>query len=230
MTKDTPTLVDATIKDEQEAGWPSFGQLVWDLSKFCVEMFGGMLMQLIPSRSKAKSSNGGLTPLKDSLIMPEDEVQPSSKKHTAGLTPLKDSLIMPEDEVQPSSRKQTAPAPASEIRRAHAPTPIERFTEVKPAKIRSSSSKDPSLSSKHRSSRRQEYAEYYGSGEVSQQVRSKSQKDRTKHRQREKSGEVAFVASVPEQKHAEVKPTSYENSKYDPYNFKNKYRDSYRYD
>ncbi|KAL0353849.1 UNVERIFIED_CONTAM: hypothetical protein Sangu_0966200 [Sesamum angustifolium] len=94
----------------------------------------------------------------------------------------------------------------------HGPMPSERFSDVKPPKMRSTSLKDPSLSSKHRSSRRQEYAEFYGSGEVPQygQVRSKSQKERTKHRQREKSGDATFAAPVLEPKPAEIKPTSYD--------------------
>lgn len=198
-----------TVKEEQEATWPSFGQLVWDLAKLAPEALGGIFLQFIPSRFSGK-------------IIPK-----------RGLTPLKDSLIMPEDEAQPSSAlKQRAPTPLSETRQAHGPMPSERFSDVKPPKMRSTSLKDPSLSSKHRSSRRQEYAEFYGSGEVPQygQVRSKSQKERTKHRQREKSGAGTFGASVLEPKPAEIKATSYENPKYDPYNFQSKYGDSYRFD
>ncbi|KAL3821265.1 hypothetical protein ACJIZ3_007170 [Penstemon smallii] len=211
ISKNIPTPVNVTVKDEQEAGWPSFGQLVWDLCKLSLESLGTIFVQFIPLRSKFKSSKVGLTPLKDHLIMPEDEAESSS------------------------AQKQRTPAPLSETKQAHAPTPSDRYTEVKPPKMRSSISKDPSLSSKHRSSRRQEYAEYYGSGEIppqyGQQVRSKSQKERTKHRQREKSGDSTFgSSSVLDPKPAEVKPTSYENSKYDPYNFRSKYGDNYRYD
>ncbi|KAI3457617.1 hypothetical protein Pfo_014280 [Paulownia fortunei] len=208
VSKEIPTPIDVTVKDEPEAGWPSFGQLVWDLAKLALEALGGIFVQFIPLRFKGKISKRGLTPLKDSLIMPEDEAEPSS------------------------ALKQRTPTPLSETRQAHGPVPSDRFSEVKPPKIRSSSSKDPSLSSKHRSSRRQEYAEFYGSGEVPQygQVRSKSQKERAKHRQREKSGDATFGASVLEPKPAEIKATSYDNTKYDPYNFRNKYSDTYRFD
>ncbi|KAK4398297.1 hypothetical protein Sango_1305200 [Sesamum angolense] len=208
VSKETPTPIDVTVKEEQEAAWPSFGQLVWDLAKLAPEALGGIFLQFIPSRFSGK-------------IIPK-----------RGLTPLKDSLVMPEDEAQPSSAlKQRAPTPLSETRQAHGPMPSERFSDVKPPKMRSTSLKDPSLSSKHRSSRRQEYAEFYGAGEVPQygQVRSKSQKERTKHRQREKSGDATFTAPVLEPKPAEIKATSYD-PKYEPYNFRSKYGDSYRFD
>ncbi|KAG8386440.1 hypothetical protein BUALT_Bualt03G0149000 [Buddleja alternifolia] len=208
-SKEIPTPIDATVKDEQEAGWPSFGQLIWDLAKFALESFWGIFVQFSPSSFKGKISKKGLTPLKDTLIMPEDEPEPSS------------------------AHKQRAPIPVSETRQTHVLMPGgDRFPEVKPHKIRSTSLKDPSLPSKHRSSRRQEYAEFYGSGEVPQysQVRSKSQKERTKHRQREKSGDSSFGASVVEPKPAEIKATNYDSTKYDPYNFRGKYGDSYRFD
>lgn len=207
VSKEIPTPIDVTVKDEPEAGWPSFGQLIWDLAKLAVEALGGIFVQFIPLRFKGNFSNRGLTPLKDSLIMPEDEAEPAS------------------------ALKQRTPIPLPETRQVHGPTPSDRFTEGKPPKIRSTSLKDPSLSSKHRSSRRQEYAEFYGS-EVPQygQVRSKSQKERTKHRHREKSGDATFGGSVLEPKPAEIKATSYDNTKYDPYNFRGKYGDTYRFD
>ncbi|KAL0281729.1 UNVERIFIED_CONTAM: hypothetical protein Sradi_7292600 [Sesamum radiatum] len=37
VSKETPTPVDVTVKEEQEAAWPSFGQLVWDLAKLAPE-------------------------------------------------------------------------------------------------------------------------------------------------------------------------------------------------
>lgn len=197
------TPIDTTLKDEQVAGWPSFGQLVWDLAKLAPEALGGIFAQFVPLNLKSKITKTGLTPLKDSLVMPEDEAQPSS-----------------------SALKQRTPTPLSS----------DRFSEVKPPKIRSTVLKDGTVSSsKHRSSRRQEYAEFYGSGEVPPQygqVRSKTQKERSKHRQREKSGDAAFgTSSVLEPKPSEIKATSsYENTKYDPYSFRTKYGDTYRYD
>lgn len=200
-----------TMKEDQEAGWPSFGQLVRDLSKLAFESLGVTLASVFPFQFHRNSSRNGLTPLKDSLIMPEDEAEP------------------------PLVRRQRAPAPAPapnvETRQAYPPTASEKFSEVKPPKIRSSSLKDPSLSSKHRSSRRQEYAEYYGSGEVPSyvQVRSKSQKERTKHRQRDKSGEVAYGTSsgVDSTEPVESKAVKYDHSKYDQYNMRS---NAFRFD
>ncbi|XP_042027790.1 uncharacterized protein LOC121774940 [Salvia splendens] len=209
-SKELPTPVDVTAKEEPEAGWPSFVQLIWDLAKVTVVALTGILAQFIPSSVLNNIPRRGLTPLKDSLVMPEDEAEPAP--------PL----------------KQRTPAPLSETRQV----PSERPAEAKPPKLRSTSMKDPSLSTKHRSSRRQEYAEFFGSGEAPQygQVRSKSQKEsRSKHRHREKGGgDAAFGAAPPpvmEPKPAEAKPARYENAKYDPYNFRAKYSgDSYRFD
>ncbi|KAK6134981.1 hypothetical protein DH2020_031265 [Rehmannia glutinosa] len=138
-SKTIPTPIDVTVKDEPEAGWPSFGQLVWDLGKLALEALGSIFVQIIPLRFQGNISKRGLTPLKDSLIMPEDEAEKPSP-----------------------ALKQRTPTPLSETRQAHGPISSERFSEVKPLKIRSSSLKDPSLSTKHRSSRRHEYAEFTG--------------------------------------------------------------------
>lgn len=206
--KEIPTPIAVTVKDETVAGWPSFGQLVWDLAKLSVETLGGLFVQSVPSCFQANISKRGLTPLKDKLVMPEDEAEPATVL------------------------KQRTPTPLSETRQAHAPVPNDRFTEAKPPKLRSTSMKDPS---KHRSSRRQEYAEFYGSNEIPPQfgqVKSKSQKERSKHRHREKSGDVNYGASssVLETKPGEMKAPGYESTKYDPYNFRNKYGETYRYD
>ncbi|XP_073126030.1 uncharacterized protein [Henckelia pumila] len=215
-SKELPTPVAVPVKDEQEAGWPSFGQLVWDLSKLALEALGGIFVQFNPLLLKRNNSKRNLTPLKDTLIMPEDEAE------------------------QPLARKQRTPTPLSETRQTHAPMPSERFSEAKPSerfseakppKTRSTSLKDPNSSSKHRSSRRQEYAEFYGSSEVPQygQVRSKSQKEKSKHRVREKGVETNFGASALESKPAEINATTYERTKYDPFHLRSKYGDSYRY-
>ncbi|XP_057766396.1 uncharacterized protein LOC130986879 isoform X2 [Salvia miltiorrhiza] len=209
-SKEIPTPVDVTVKEEPVAGWPSFGQLVWDLAKVAVEALSGILVQFLPPRLISSIPRRGLTPLKDSLLMPEDEAEPAS------------------------ALKQRTPNPLSETKQVHGPIPSERPAEAKPPKLRSTSIKDPSLSSKHRSSRRQDYAEFYGSSEAPLygQARSKSQKERTKHRHKEKGGDATFGAPpVLEPKPAETKVTSYENTKYDPYNFRGKYGgDTYRYD
>ncbi|XP_075092097.1 uncharacterized protein LOC107775734 [Nicotiana tabacum] len=200
LIKEKPTPVVEIVKEEQEAGWPSFGQLVWDLSKLAVEALGSLFGYVVPLHVRHKSfSRPGLTPLKDSLIMAEDEVEP------------------------PLVQKQRAPAPASESRQV--PTVGDKFPEGKPTKLRSSSFKDPTLSTKHRSSRRHEYAEYYGnSGEVPPygHVRSKSQKERTKHRRQDKGVEAGVEA-----KPAEMKPVNYEDPKYAHYNMRSKYGDPF---
>uniref|UniRef100_A0A5B7BWV0 NHL domain-containing protein n=1 Tax=Davidia involucrata TaxID=16924 RepID=A0A5B7BWV0_DAVIN len=208
LTKEKPAPISENIREEQEAGWPSFGQLMIDLSKLTLQSLASVVLYFIPFSFSRKSPKGGLTPLKDSLVMPEDEAEP------------------------PLVQKQRTPAPLSETRQAHTPNTSDKYSETKPPKIRSSSFKDPSLSSKHRSSKRQEYAEFYGSGEVPPygQFRSKSQKERTKHRQRDKSGEVVFGAVGAEPKPVEIKAVNYDDPKFDHYNIRSKYGDSYRFD
>ncbi|PON72770.1 NHL repeat [Parasponia andersonii] len=192
---------------KDEPGWPSFGQLIIDLSKLGLELLAGLFLYFVPSRFRSNGAKKGLTPLKDTLRMPEDKTEP------------------------PSVQGQSAPAPLFETRHVHAPNVSDKYSDLKPPKIKSSSFKDSSLSSKHRSSKRQEYAEFYGSGEVPLGGRSKSQKERTRHRQREKSGEVVFGAVGAEPKPAEVKAVNYENSKFDHYNMRTRYRpdDSFRF-
>ncbi|KAK9269104.1 hypothetical protein L1049_000873 [Liquidambar formosana] len=205
-----PTPIVESIKEEPVAGWPSFGQLILDLSKLALEALANIFLYFIPSRFRPGSSKKGLTPLKDSLRMPEDEAEP------------------------PVVQKQRTPAPIPETWQAHTPNPSDKYSEMKPPKIRSASFKDPSLSTKHRSSKRQEFADFYGSGEVPppySQSRSKSQKERTRHRQRDKSGEVTFGAVGAEPKPVENKAVDYDESKFDRYNFRSKYAssESFRY-
>lgn len=218
QSKEKLTPLVEPIKEDQEAqGWPSFGRLIIDLSKLALEALASIFLYFIPFRFNRKiSKSGGLTPLKDSLKMPEDEAE----------TPL--------------VRKQRTPTPLSETRQAHslsetrqAHTPIvgDKYAEMKPPKIRSASFKDPSLSSKHRSSKRQEYAEIYGTGDVppyGQPNRSKNQKERTKHRW-EKTGETGFGAVGMEQRPVEMKPVNYEDPKYDHYAMRSKYGDSFKF-
>lgn len=107
--------------------------------------------------------------------------------------------------------------------------PAAQLSEAKPPKIKSSSFKDPSLSTKHRSSKRQEYADFYGSGEPPY-VKSKNQKERTKHRKLDRSGEVVHGASRMEPKPAEMKPVNYDNLTFDHYNMRSKHGDDpYRF-
>lgn len=205
--KEKATPIVEILKEEPEAGWPSFGQLLVDLSKLALDAFAGGVIQLTPLNFWRRSSTNNLTPLKDTLVMPEDTAEP------------------------PLVQKHRAPAPLSDIRQTYTQIPSDKYSEVKPPKLRSSSFKDPSLSTKHRSSKRQEYAEFYGPNDVpTPHVRSKSQKDRTKHRQREKSGEVGYgVAGVEHKPAADMKPVNYDEAKFGHYGSRNKYGDSYQF-
>lgn len=188
---------------KEEPGWPSFGQLVMDLSKLALEAVASVFLYFVPSRFRSNGSKKGLTPMKDSLRMPEDEAPP------------------------PLVQRQTTPAPVSETRQTHT---SDKYSEMKALKVKSSSFRDPSLSSKHRSSKRQEYTEFYGPGEVPPYSRSKTQKERTRHRQRDKTGEVVYGAGT-DQKPVDTKPSDFDNSKFDHYNMRSKYgsSDSFRF-
>ncbi|KAE8691848.1 NHL domain-containing protein isoform 3 [Hibiscus syriacus] len=200
-SKEKPTTIINSMKEEP--GWPSFGQLVTDLSKFGLEAMARVFLYFVPSRLR---SNG-------------------SKK---GLTPMKDSLMMPEDKFPPLVQRQTTPAPVSETQQTHTTNTSGKYSETKPPKIKSSSFRDPSLSSKHHSLKRQEYVEFYGPVEAPPYTRSKAQKERTRHRQRDKTAEVAFGI---DKKPVETKAVDYDNSKFDHYNMRSKYgtSDSFRF-
>lgn len=191
--KQTTWFADPT---KEEPGWPSFGQLVIDLSKIGAEALGGLFLYFVPSRLGPKK---GLTPLKDSLRMPEDD-------RPAGPTSVQ--------------RHVANPPPVSEARHVHGPNLSEKYSEnSKPAKMKSSSFKE-------RPSKRHDYAEFYGAGGEAPPPagRSKSQKERTRHRQREKSGEVGFASEQkpkPKTKPVEPKPVDYDNPKFDHYNMRN---------
>lgn len=191
---------------KEEPGWPSFGQLIVDLSKLSLEALASAFAQFIPSRFRFDSPKTGLTPLKDRLVMPEDEVEP------------------------PLVNRKSAPASATltenrQMLQVHTPSTAEKHSEMKPPKIKSSSFKDPALSSKHRSSKRPEYAEFYGSSEIPPYSKSKSQKERPRHRQREKSGEVVYGAVGAEAKPKPVEPRAvdHSNSKFDHYSMRTNY-------
>ncbi|XP_059443974.1 uncharacterized protein LOC132175900 isoform X2 [Corylus avellana] len=204
--KEKPTPIVDSVKEEP--GWPSFGQLIIDLSKLALEALAGMLLYFVPSRFRTGRHRNGLTPLKDSLRMPEDEAEPAFVQ------------------------RQTTTAPLPETRQAHAPNKSDRYSEMKPSKVKSASFKDPSVSSKHRSSKRPEYGDFYGSGEVPPPYgKSKSQKERTRHRQRDKN-EAAFEAVGAEPKPVEMKAGHYEIPKFEHYNnIRSKYGsdDSFRF-
>ncbi|KAH7657735.1 Six-bladed beta-propeller TolB-like protein [Dioscorea alata] len=198
-----PTVVVESLKEDLDAGWPSLGRLFTDLLKFAMEAIGNLFLSFIPHRLKFGQSKG-LTPLKDRLLMPEDEAE----------TPL----------VQ---KQQSSPAVAETL---HTPK-VNTDSTLKPQKSgKPPKFKDPSLSSKHRSSKRQEFAEFYGSAE-SPQIGSKNQKDRVRHRHREKSGEVVFGAVANEPKPVEMRSADFGDAKFEHYNIRSKYGadSSYRF-
>ncbi|CAO2836251.1 unnamed protein product [Amaranthus hypochondriacus] len=180
-------------------GLPSFGQMITDLSKLVLESLRNAIFPFVPSRF---SSRKGLTPLKDSLKMPDDEPKPEL------------------------AQKQRTPAPLSESWQAYAPNSTEKYSEAKPSKIRTATTKETSSSTKHRSSKRQEYTDFYGSTDVphySGQTRSKPHKERSKHRHRDKSGEVSSVAPPAEPKPSEFKAMNYTDTRFNPYSVGNRY-------
>ncbi|KAF5181736.1 Nhl domain-containing protein [Thalictrum thalictroides] len=204
-----PTLLTQNLKEDQDAGWSSAGRLIIDFAKLAVEALGSVFLYVMPVSLPGKK---GLTPIKDSLVMPEDKTEP------------------------PLVQKQRNPTPVSEARRAPALNSTDSYTQHKLQKSKSTPMKDSSLPSKHRSSKRQEYTEFYGSGETTpsySQYGSKSQKERTRHRHRDRSGEirsgeirsgdVTYGSPAIETKPVEVKPVDYSDKKYDHYNIRNKY-------
>ncbi|XP_068642961.1 uncharacterized protein [Aristolochia californica] len=193
-----------SIKEDPIAGWPSFGRLFTDLSKLVFEALGSVLLSFLPTSFHFRRFNKGLTPLKDSLLMPEDKPEP----------PL----------VQKQKQRNSSPHAESH----HISSAATNYTQQKPMKSKSGSLKDPSLSSgKHRSSsKRQDLSEFYGSNETAQYCQfstSKSQKERSRHRHRDKSGEVMFSGTTGESKPVEIKPVDYGDPKFDHYNIRSKY-------
>ncbi|KAG2317834.1 hypothetical protein Bca52824_020956 [Brassica carinata] len=177
-------------KLKEEPGWPSFTQLLIDLCKLALEFFTS---HVVPSRFGTSSN---LRPL-DRLKMPEDEQEP------------------------PLVQRHTAPAPVSESRHAHLPKPSDGYPEHKTAKLRSSSAvKDPSSKHHRSSSKRQEYAQFYASGEIVQPKVHK-ERSRSRRRHRDKTAETEPKTAAAET----VKPVEYSNSsKFDHFNMRsNKY-------
>ncbi|XP_028553595.1 uncharacterized protein LOC110092052 [Dendrobium catenatum] len=199
-----PALVVESLKEETEAGWPSPGRLISDLAKFAIEAIINALLSLIIFPQSLLSGRKGLTPLKDNLIITEDKAEPPLVQKQANSSTMMEN---------PSSSN------------INTDTSIRHQKSSKPPKY-----KDGSLVSKHRSTKRQDYTDFY-SAEASQ-MGSKSQKDRTRHRHREKSGEMVFGVVGTEPKAIETKPKEYNNEqKFDHYNMNNKYGtdNSYRF-
>ncbi|KAE8649823.1 uncharacterized protein LOC101206392 isoform X2 [Cucumis sativus] len=192
LSKGKQTKLVSTIKEE--TWWESFGQVVAELYKQAIELLPGNLK---------------------SFLRPYFRSEDNKEK---GLTPLKDALKMPEDEIKTNvSLKQKTVTPLSETKHASI-----KHDELKPPKMKSSI-KNPSLLNKHSHSG-QEYAEFYGTGMVSSSLsRSKGQKDRSRHRQKEKGLDILTGTLGAEPKLAEMR-TDYNEPKFDQYNIRNKYR------
>ncbi|XVF04401.1 hypothetical protein REPUB_Repub05bG0079100 [Reevesia pubescens] len=165
-SKEKPTPIVESMK--AEPGWPTFGQLVMDLSKLALEAMGSMFLYFVPSRFRSNGSKKGLTPMKVSLRMPEDEAPP------------------------PLVQRQTSPLQLQFLKPGKHMQLIQVISEV------------PSYS------------------------RSKTRKERTRHRQRHKTGEVVYGTCETDQKPVETKPVDYHNSKFDHYiyNMRSKYGSS----
>ncbi|GAB2231014.1 hypothetical protein Droror1_Dr00027299 [Drosera rotundifolia] len=225
------TPIVEQVKEEQIAGWPSFSQLIVDLSKLALEGMGSIFLYLIPSCVRRAGSRKNLTPLKDSLKMPEDESEAHSAKKLKGPAPCFEvGLLRPPIAADKYMAMKTGELRSTSLKD---PSVSDKHTAMKATDIRSTSLKDPSMPSKHRS-KRQDYTEFYGSSEIpsySNQVRLKSQKERTKHRHREKSGEVAPGPLRPEANPIDPKAGNRDEPKFDPYTFRAKYGsdDLYRY-
>ncbi|XP_058095498.1 uncharacterized protein LOC131240953 [Magnolia sinica] len=199
-TVEKATLLVETLKEDPVAGWPSFGQLLVDLSKLIFEALGSIFLYYIPLSLRPGKYRQGLSPIKDTLMMPEDNA-----------------------DSPPLVQKVRSPSPHETL---HAPNATD-YTQQKPQKSRTAMSKDPSLTSKHRSSKRQDISELRGSPEAPQysQSSSKSQKDRSRHRYHDKSGDVVSGATGAEPKPIEMKSVDYDDPKFDHYNIRSKRSD-----
>lgn len=205
-----PPLVVESLKEEPGAGWPSLGTLIADLLKLAIEGVGKVLLSVVPQRMQHGKRKTDLTPLRDRLVMPEDREETAAAAQKLSSTPMRPETAH-------------APNPVTETAAPKAPK------STKPSKLRDSST----LSSKHRSSKRQEYADFYGTSEPAPVgAAAKVPKDRLRHRHhhREKSGEVAYGAAHHDLKPAEAKPADYSDPSYDPY-VRSKYaaESGYRY-
>ncbi|KAJ1278698.1 hypothetical protein BS78_04G098300 [Paspalum vaginatum] len=188
-----PPLVVESLKEEPGAGWPSLGTLIADLLKLSIEGVGKLLLSVVPQRLQHGKRKTDLTSRKDRLVMPKDR-QEARMAQKLSSTPLR-----PETLHAPSAINDTAP---------------KAQKSIKPSKFR-----DSTLSSKHRSSKRQEYTDFYGTSESAAPVGTKVPKDRLRHRHQLKSGEVVYGATAhPELKPTEAKPAAdYGDPKYDHY-------------
>ncbi|XP_020571133.1 uncharacterized protein LOC110018220 [Phalaenopsis equestris] len=188
-----PSLVVESLKEETDAGWPSPGRLISDLSKFAIEAISNSLLNLIFFPQSLLPRRKTPTPLEDNLIIPDDKPDP------------------------PLPPKQSNPSTKAETLTSSNINPDSSIRHQKSSK--QSKHKDSSLPSKHRSTKRPDYTDFYTAD--TSQISSKIHKDRTRHRHREKDGEVGFGA---ETKGVESKQKEYNGEQsFDHYNMNHKY-------
>lgn len=186
-----PAFVVESLKEEAEAGWPSPWRLLSDLAKFAIEAIGAALLNLLALPRSLLPRTKGLTPLRDNLVMPEDKSEPPS------------SLKPPNSTIMETAASSNINIDSS----------IRHQKSSKPLKLKDLS--------KHRSTKRQDYTEFYSAD--SPQIGSKVQKDRSRHRHREKNGEPGFAGVGTEPKSVEVKTKEYSEVKFGQYSLNGKY-------
>ncbi|XXG90276.1 hypothetical protein AAC387_Pa12g2084 [Persea americana] len=227
-TVQTPTLPVETLEDPI-AQWPSPGRLVTELIQLAFESVIDTFLQLIPQSLRCRQSKKGLTPIKDNLIMPEDDpiketlIMPEDDpiKETLIMpedNPIKDTLIKPEDKPElPFVQRHRSP-PLAET--PYAPNTSYSYTQQNLQRSKLATSKDPSLSGKHRSSKQQESAESSGSDNTTRcsQLDSKRQTDGTGPPHKDKSGAVVFGNVGAARKPVEIKAVNHDDPEFDRYN------------
>ncbi|PKA64462.1 hypothetical protein AXF42_Ash007207 [Apostasia shenzhenica] len=190
-----PVLVVESLKEDPDTGWPSPGRLLTDLAKLSIEAIANGLLNLILLPRNLLPGKKCLTPLKDNLILPEDKVDSPLVQKPMNSSPMAESVSSSNINPDASMRPQKG-------------SKLPKY-------------KDSSLLCKHRSTKRQDYTEFYSS--EAPQIGSKSQKDRTRYRHREKTGEMVFGAIGAEPKSGDVKPKAYNEPKVDHYNMNSRY-------
>eukprot|EP01018_Ginkgo_biloba_P015213 Gb_09226 [translate_table: standard] len=123
-----PTIPVEGQPENVDAGWMSFGKFILDLFKFAVEIIGGLYSYLTGLiRNKNHQKKGDLWPLRDTLRMPNDDVEPQPMSRNAqkkgDLWPLRDTLLIPDDQLKSKSNPIKKAAVFQEFD-ANAPIPI----------------------------------------------------------------------------------------------------------
>uniref|UniRef100_A0A1D1Y5T1 NHL repeat-containing protein 2 n=1 Tax=Anthurium amnicola TaxID=1678845 RepID=A0A1D1Y5T1_9ARAE len=225
LSKDTPSFVVESLKEDTGAAWPSFGRLLSDLLKFGVEALGSAFLYFIPLNRVPWKSRKGLTPLKDRLMIPEDKSERPLVQNQTTHPSVTETLHAPDDSHTYTTPKTQRSSKPSMLKDSLVPSKYRKrqeFSEYygssETSQI-SSKNQDPFLSNKHR--KRQEFTEFFVPSEASQ-VSSKVQKERIRHRHRDKSSEGFGVGA--ETKPTEIKSGDYADAKFDSANIRSKFR------